>query len=314
MDFLIAITCLLASEASLAQKKCEVKQLPYMFVNKDESIARAKQFTNGSLFKRSKYGHLSRVTKKEPISIDYPRKSFETLLSLMATQNANYGSVQVYLGSFDNRYNEGITDLPDHKLMLIYAAFTTDGDGLKARYYFIRASDGKVFRIKYATALYWISWFEDHKKEVLRESIRDYDDDKYNYLGKDISNRDGFSDTKSVNFTKKQFEENFTEEFAYQECMNKDTVTGIRVNFASFTKDGKLVDGETHFRKRLVVLFEYLIRDAAGKNKILYIDEQPDISERRKRPVRILEREASDNGQLCPPNCPPPPPDPDGIR
>ena len=108
---------------------------------------------------------------------------------------------------------------------------------------------------------------------------------------------------------------------------NGETVTGIEIDLASYSDEGvpATVNG-THYtnayKNRLIIQFEFLKHDLCfdispdfDKDKIFYIDDEPDFCDRYKITVEnykmkklsieaIRQSLGADKGQLCPPNCP----------
>jgi hypothetical protein len=117
------------------------------------------------------------------------------------------------------------------------------------------------------------------------------------------------SDTRSILYSLVALKEAIILEKNYQAPRN--IMTGIQFDFASYPDTGIFDPDkkEYRFKDRLIVQFEYTKENKVTGNKyeIFYIDTVPGF-DRRPNPFAKAFN-TGDKGQLCPPNCPPPPDD-----
>ena len=299
--FILFLSAFIISNELIAQcTGCTAGKVPEMYVANEESIKRAKQFTKPAFLSASKYKRLSRIIGTEKLSLSYSKEAFDKLLNTISA-TTGYANLRVYIASVDPDYKQGIKHITDKTLIIIFAPASGDVKPKDLCTYYIIDEMNKIQPLDTATKNKWIAYYESKKMNTLKKTIKHYKREPENQIDKD------YSDTKSICYSAKMIYEYFYCEPYYQMQLG-DTINGIQVNFAAYTKKGDDRNGGM-FKKRLHVLFEYTI-----DGKIFYIDEnQGNFKKRIEITNAILQKSTGnrdakflggDNGQLCPPTCP----------
>ena len=87
--------------------------------------------------------------------------------------------------------------------------------------------------------------------------------------------------------------------FGFIPVTQAQTITGYKISFSAFPKNGNGRIKRPFYKERLFIQFDYLY-DLNGNEEILYLDGQDDYCCRK----RLTSNKGLDNGQLCPTNCP----------
>jgi hypothetical protein len=312
-----------------------IRPIPFMWIPKEKSVERTLWF---------KFGRLSGVTEsKEELLTDYvgkthkagysySLKSFDSLLTLMNSQNPV--GVRVYFGAFDEDHQPvGVpidNNTPEGQIILIFAP--TDASHKDLNKYYIFGPNNYPYSITPAAATTLIGNYqfnEGSSQNVLAVTV------EQNVTENLDNNTNKTTDTKSILYCYSDFKDFIQLERTYQnnsityiaDSLHTTAVLidSIAIDFASLPDTGVstiplpsgLGFGNPAFKNRLHVLYGFTRKGAP-----YYIDDSPDFYTRHQIPQattacpdfydeKILKFRTpfmggggADNGQLCPPyNC-----------
>jgi hypothetical protein len=269
--------------------------LPKMWIAKDTGIHYEKNFSFQS-------GQLSSyIGTAETDSIFFPLTAFQSMIAYFKKHfGGGFSYIHIYIAS----YTPGSAVVPagyEKKLTLIFAPADANLADLGL---FSITPSGNFDPSSDSCNLKNNDWASHYvNNEMTNVLVNNLDkSDKVNYGSCSPTNT--ISDTRSVKFTVSEIDE-FLSEISYQSAQNHITTSGIRAFFASYPAAGRAP--ANNFKNRIFVVNEYTLKNSSGMDEVYYIDDQPDFSHRAKQPVSPDQCDGlmgSDNGHLCPPNCP----------
>ena len=269
--------------------------LPKMWIAKDTGIGYEKNFSFQSA-QLSTY-----IGTAETDSIFYPVSAFQSMIAYFKNHFAGrFSYLHVYIAS----YTPGSSVVPagyEKKLTLIFAPADT---ALADQGLFTITPSGNFDPTGDSCNLKNNDW-RDHyvNNEMTGVLVNNLDkSDKVNYASCSPSN--ALSDTRSMKFTVSEIDE-FLSEISYQSTQNHISTSGIRAFFSSYPPLGRAP--ANNFKNRIFVIYEYTRKNSSGADEVYYIDDQPGFDHRARQPYSPDQCDGlmgSDNGHLCPPNCP----------
>lgn len=297
--YLMALLAFSAGQTITAQ--CTgAESLPSMFVYKNTTKQRTAEFLTAI---PSKYEKLLAVNGKQDIAINYTQKAMEKLFKAINTTDGEDSGIRVYFARYNVCPDNTLPDpVKENQLVLL---FTKEVKKTAPRnYFFINANDDALYYVDSICAEKWIRDFIKKNQPGLRTTIDSADEEN-----RDITSRDGYSDTKSIFFRKGQIDSAFNREEKYQLEKHRIRIKGYQMLFSAYSNEG---DERGRHKNRLHIQFNYLY-DREGKTEILFLDDQEDYGCRREASEKAVQTAAPkkmliNNGQLCPTHCPPKPP------
>lgn len=283
------IVILLACTSKLvAQCDTHLLPLPTMFVDKVTTDERNLEFIKPN---PSKYKLLASANGSQDVSMVYSQAVFEKLFKKI---NDSKGvGIRIYFARFKKcRSSQSPATIKENQIILLFAQEDASKK-FPSEFYFVNENDEFCYSIQPSCATVWIDNFNRNNGSDLKQTID----------SEDIDNADpvnGYSDTRSIFFTKGQIDSAFALEECYQASKFGSEIVAYKVSFAAYTKDGDL---NGRFKKRLHLEFEYLHipNSATRKMETLYLDDTKDYIQRK---AFTKKKFFNDNGQLCPTNCP----------
>lgn len=292
--------------------KAEAQPLPHMYVDASTANERRDCFLKGTNSSHgSKFQLLANdlnpatETKSEICKID-PLITFLDSLT-------NITFLRFYFAAYKDSSNCSViagADIQKHLTLIIAPAIGNCNRNAIDRgdYYYIK-DDGIISNIDKDCKKDWIDYYENQKlNKILSKTIDHSNSDNEDHQ----HNPNKYSDTKYVVYYLPYFIEFVkTERDIQQHHKPIISLTGIEIDFCSFTKQGiKLSDGQMHFKDRLSIQFEYLVTDSNGQYQIARIETTGRTPQKITDPCLGLiidngkHNITGDNGTLCPANCP----------
>lgn len=302
------------------------RPLPRMWVSDFNANDLKSWYTSGML-------STSRKTKeqilKDAISQNHQRSYFFTtscIDNLFSMIEDDYDlsvmkGIRLYIVSYDGKKpaNLPAVGIDRNELLFVFAP-TKHCDSLDLGNYYVLWGDGNPYRVDYLSVTGWENNYLTQEVETAQglNSTIEPNQDENLMPGPNLH----YDDTRAIFYSYSDFKDFFCTERKYQDCNRYNNpqmkiINGIFITLASVTDKGIGHNynnmKETGFKSRLIVFYDFSRLNGA-QNEIFSIEQTRDFAYRPKPLIdnkcycHILPKHASDNGQLCPPNCPCPNP------
>jgi len=294
------------------------RPLPKNWVSKKSSIERKNEFLVGKLYpspdQKTKAEILhKKVSANQPLQMRYSEKSVTDLMNRISEKYSVNGIRKP--NQWVNIYITLDASVP--KIVLVFAPAKGD-----------EGEPGKINPPKDLGSYFVIE--NNMCTEILKGDNDNWCKNYFDYVidgadglvstidqtDRDNSSGGIYSDTKSEYYAFKDLKEFLIDEPEYQKNHFNNDIWGIEVDFAAYTDKG---DANGRFKLRFILQFE-LLPNINGPD-VLYVDDQSNFNRRLKRWIKKYnkaengkaltqttkeerEKVGSNNGQLCPPNCP----------
>lgn len=290
--------------------------LPEMYMLRDNGKMLIKEFSDDTN-KKSKNSWIKElgIIKNPSESLIYNWKAFNNL----AHKVANYDTMRIYFAVYHECNIPSFPKVAANKLILLFSPELPTRS--KQKFFFINEKDNRLFEIPDNCAKSWIEYFEIAAQKALRKTVDSTDPDNV-----DSTVADMYSDTKSISYSKQDFEDAFIKEQVWQTNQHKTPITAIKVDLSAFTSKGRDVKPNEHdqqiYKNRLFLQFNYMRKNVAtGVDEPFDLQDQTDdfncrLTLKLKKIPQFknqlenmtlnekLKIYSNDNGLLCPTHCP----------
>jgi len=254
----------------------------------------------------------------QPTSYNFEKADFMTLLDALKNSPNASDAVKMYFAIFDAAHPGSVPagSVADKQLVILFTPATLFGlvdnwayATAQGKIHYLLIPGQKLIEIDTTVSNNWIKFYD---RKICTgpggfSSTINHDRENW-YNGK-------LSDTKSMFYPVKNFDELFVTEIQNQETNHGNPVSQVQMNLACYTNTG---DDEGKNKNRVLIQFNLLTKNAAtGTQDVINLEAQPDFEARagarsaltKMQHPAIKKNELPffdfDNGQLCPLNCPP---------
>jgi|GEM_PF-5280303 hypothetical protein len=299
--YLAGIVCLFAFRAAAQLAPL----VPYMWVSAQESAKRENRFGVGVFNNNGAPGKQAILTntigKLHPACYNYPLTSFQQLIGNIKANGSAVKGVRVYIVAYDkNKPAIGVKmgRIVDKQIVLVFAGSKGCRDTVVGSYYIIDPVDHQVKPVAPDVIKDWENYYVANYIASSGGLVNTLEPTRpENQMPKG-----GYSDTRSIFYCLDDFTDWFIKEPTYQATKNV-MIDHIRAEFAAYDDAGD-PHNPGKFKDRLLVMYEFV-----SDQEVVYIEDTDGYLQRNHKttPACLCQTGqlfGSDNGQLCPPNCP----------